>query len=120
MATTLVILDSTTYGTANGNYDGSSMDWASDGVQAAGYYRGHGGLQSIRYQLSDFVGTIYVEATLDETATDANWFRTIVIGDGSTAVSELRSQTIVGNFAWMRVRIEGFDNGTINYINITY
>jgi len=120
MSTTLSILDYTTYGTAAGNYDGSSMDWASDGVQGAGYYRGHGGLQSIRYQLSDFVGTIYVDATLDETAIDANWFATITIGDGSTALTELRSQTVVGNFTWVRVRVEGFDGGTINYINITY
>jgi hypothetical protein len=117
---TTTILDYTTYGTAEGNYDGSSMDWASNGVQAAGYYRGHSGLQSVRYQLTDFVGTIYFAATLDETANDANWFTTITVGDGSTAISELRSQSIVGNFTWMRVRVEGFDSGTINYINITY
>lgn len=120
MSTTLSILDYTTYGTPAGNYDGSSMDWASNGVRAADYYRGYGGLQSVRYQLTDFIGTIYFEATLDPTANDANWFTTIVVGDGSSALSDLRSQTITGNFTWMRVRIEGFDSGTINFINITY
>jgi len=120
MATTLSILDYTTHGTAAGNYDGSSMDWASDGVRAADYYRGYGGLQSIRYQLTNFVGIIYFEATLDPTAEDANWFVTLTVGDGSSAVTDLRSQSIVGNFTWMRVKVEGFDSGTINYINITY
>jgi len=120
MATTLSILGYTTHGTAAGNYDGSSMDWASDGVRAADYYRGYGGLQSIRYQLTNFVGIIYFEATLDPTAEDANWFVTLTVGDGSSAVTDLRSQSIVGNFTWMRVKVEGFDSGTINYINITY
>lgn len=120
MSTTLSILDYTTHGTPAGNYDGSSMDWASDGQRAADYYRGYGGLQSLRYQLTDFVGTIYVEATLDPVAADANWFTTITIGDGSTALSTLRSQSVVGNFTWMRVRVEGFDSGTINFLTITY
>ena len=120
MATTLTLLDYTTYGTPTGNYDGSSMDWSSDGQRAADYYRGYGGLQNVRYQLTDFVGTIYFEATLDPTAEDANWFTTATVGDGSSALSDLRSQTIIGNFTWMRVRVQGFDSGTINYINITY
>lgn len=120
MATTQTIVEYTSYGTPSGNYDGSSTDFASNGVRAADYYRGYGGLQTVTYQLTDFIGTIFFEATLDPTAEDANWFPALEVNDGSTATTETRSQSIVGNFTWMRVRIQGFDGGIINYINITY
>lgn len=120
MATTRSILGTTTYGTPSGNYDGSSMDWASDAVQAAGYYRGYGGLQTVTFSFSNFVGVIHVEATLDEIAEDANWTEVYLIGDHSTAMSGIYAPTLTGNFAWMRVRVDFFDAGTINYVNITY
>lgn len=120
MSTTLTILDSTTYGIPNGNYDGSSMDWASDGQRAADYYRGYGGLQTLRYQLTGFVGRMIFEATLDPTAIDANWFTTLDLDYTTSPVSELRGESIQGNFTWMRVRIEDFAAGTVNFVNIIY
>lgn len=120
MATTQTLLGSTTYGTPSGNYDGSSQDWVSDSVIASDYYRGHGGLQTITFSLSDFTGMIHLEATLDETAPNANWFSVYVIGDNSTAMSGTYAPSITGNFTWARVRVEYFDMGTINYVTITY
>ena len=114
------LLDTTIYGEASGNYDGSSQDFHGDPVIAADYYRGYGGLQSVRYRLNDFVGIIYVEATLDPTAIDANWFTTLEIGDGSTVESVDRSQSVIGNFTWMRVRVANFTAGIIDSITLTY
>jgi hypothetical protein len=121
MSTTIYsILGYTTYGTPSGTYDGSSADWSSESVRAANYYRGYGGVQTVRYQLIDFVGVLYFEATLDADPTDANWVSTFSVGDASSALTDLRSYSVMGNFTWMRVRVESFDSGTINYIKIIY
>lgn len=120
MSTTKTILSTTVYGEPSGNYDGSSQDWASDSVEAADYYRGHGGLQTVTFNLSDFVGIIHVEATLDSTSDSAAWFSTFTLGDSSSYISGIYPASIVGNFVWMRVRVELFDAGTINSVTITY
>lgn len=120
MTTTHTILNYTTYGTPSGTYDGSSADWSSPAERAVAYYRGYGSIQTLRYQLIDFVGVLYFEATLDSDPDMANWFTTLTVGDASSALTDLRSIAVTGNFTWMRVRVESFDSGTINYIKIIY
>lgn len=120
MSTTKTILSTTVYGEPAGNYDGSSQDWASDSVEAADYYRGHGSLQTVRFSLSNFVGIMRVEATLDADYNDAAWFTTFSLGDDAVPLTGIYAESIPGNFVWMRVRVELFDAGTINYVNITY
>lgn len=121
MSTTKTILDTTVYGSPSGNYDGSSQDWASDGVQAADYYRGYGGLQTVRFNVVDFVGIMHLEATLEDNQNTAtSWFNTYTLGDGSSFISGTYPASITGNFTWMRVRVEQFDAGTIDSVSITY
>jgi hypothetical protein len=119
--TTATILDTTTYGTPSGNYDGSSQDWISDARLASNYYRGQGGVQTVLFDVANFEGTMYLEATLDTDPAQAAWFRTFVYGDGSTTpLTDYHPESVVGNFTWMRVRVEGFSGGTINTVTITY
>lgn len=119
--TTQTILATTEYGVPSGNYDGSSQDWLSDAVQAADYYRGRGSVQTVTFQVTDFEGIMYVEATLDSVPDSAAWFRTYTFGDGSTTpLTDYHPASIQGNFTWMRVRIEGFSGGIINSVTITY
>lgn len=74
--TTLQLLPTTTYGTPSGNYDGSSLDWSGDRQQAANYYGGFGGLQTLAFYLNGFQGLIKIEASLDSDPTvDSEWFR---------------------------------------------
>ena len=121
MATSRTILATTVYGEASGNYDGSSQDWASDAQQAADYYRGRGGVQTVTFDVTDFEGRLFLEATLDTDAESAAWFSTFELGDGSTTpLTTYLPQTVIGNFTWMRVRVQGFSGGTINSVNITY
>lgn len=121
MSTTKIMLETTVYGSPSGNYDGSSQDWASDAVPAADYYRGYGGLQTITFSVSDFVGIMHLEATLEENQhTATSWFNTYTLGDSSSFVSGIYPASITGNFTWMRVRVEQFDAGTINSVSITY
>lgn len=120
MATNYTILNSTVHGVPSGNYDGSSQDWASDAVRAADYYRGYGGLQTVTFTVTNFVGVIHLEATLDPEPGTANWVNTYTIGDISTVLTDRHPASITGNFTWMRVRVELFEAGTINSIVIAY
>ena len=120
MVTTKSILPLTVYGEASGNYDGSSQDWSSDPVQAAEYYRGRGSVQTITFDTTDFVGRMYLEACLDTLADSAAWFTTFEYGDGSSLLTDRHPETVLGNFVWMRVRVAGFDGGTINSVTISY
>jgi len=118
--TTQTLLENVVYGTASGNYDGSSQDFYSDAVPAANYYGGQGSLQTVTYQLQNFVGIITIQATLNDTQESAPWFTVATYGDGSTAETGTTPVNAVGNFVWLRAHIVGFDAGTIQYINVAY
>jgi len=121
MAQTQTILGTTVYGEASGNYDGSSQDWYSDSAQAADYYRGRGGLQTVTFSLDQFEGRIVLQATLDTLAATATWFDVYEIGDGSTTpITDYHPESILGNFVWMRLHVTAFEGGTVNSVTITY
>lgn len=120
MITTKTILGSTVYGTPSGNYDGSSQDWASDPQEAANYYRGRGGLQTVLINITNFVGEIVVEATLDSVAETAVWFETYTYGNPVSPTTDIHPVNIPGNFVWIRARVVGFDSGTINSVTVSY
>ena len=119
--TTLELLPTTTYGTPSGNYDGSSQDWSGDRQQAANYYGGFGGLQTIAYYLNQFQGRIKIEATLDsDPVTDAAWFKVNEFDSTSTTTTNNFSVNITGNFTWIRANVEDFDAGTITKLYMSY
>lgn len=117
---TLTLVGDTVHGTPSGNYDGSSLDFYSDAVPAANYYGGQGSTQTITYRLSGFVGTITMEATLNDLQESAPWFTIATFGDGLAPDTGIFSDTIVGNFTWIRARITDFTAGTIESITVAY
>ena len=119
--TTLQLLPTTTYGTPSGNYDGSSQDWSGDRQQAANYYGGFGGLQTIAYYLNGFQGRIKIEATLDsDPTTDAAWFKVNEFDSTTSPATNNFSVNITGNFTWIRANVEDFDAGTITKLYMSY
>ena len=119
--TTLQLLPTTSYGTPSGNYDGSSEDWSGVRQQAANYYGGFGGLQTIAFFLNGFQGRIRIEATLDSDPTlDAEWFKVYEKDCVSTAATENFSTNITGNFTWIRANVELFSAGTITKVDMSY
>jgi hypothetical protein len=118
--TTETLLTAVTHGTPSGNYDGSSQDWFSDAVNAADYYRGRGGVQTMGFSVTGFQGTITIEATLDMVPDSAAWFSTLVYGNASTVTTQSISESVVGNFTWLRARVEDFEAGVINTVTATY
>lgn len=111
--TTQILVDDVTYGSASGNYDGSSQDWFSNAVPAANYYGGQGALQTVIYRLQDFVGVISIQATLNDLKESAPWFEVATYGDGSTIDTGTIPVNVLGNFTWLRAEITEFSGGTI-------
>lgn len=118
--TTETILATTVHGEPSGNYDGSSLDWYSDPVPAANYYRGRGGLQTSIIQTTGFLGRIVIEATLDTLTDTAAWFAVYEYDSGITPRTDYHPANILGNFVWLRAQIEDFAAGTINQISVSY
>lgn len=118
--TTQTLVSDVTYGSASGNYDGSSQDWYSDAVPAANYYGGQGALQTIMYRLQDFVGVITIQATLNDQQVSAPWFEIATFSDGSTVETGTIPVNVLGNFTWLRAHITGFNAGTIQAITAAY
>ena len=119
--TTLQLLPTTTYGTPSGNYDGSSLDFSGNRQQAANYYGGFGGLQTVAFYLNQFQGRIQIEATLDSVpVTNESWFRISDFDSTSSATTNNFSRNITGNFTWIRARVTDFEAGTISKIMLSY
>jgi hypothetical protein len=122
--TTVVLIPYTEHGVPSGNYDGSSLEFFGDPQKAANYYRGRGGLQTVIFRIINFVGSVTVQATLDADPANAVWFDSFSFGDdGSTqdgSTTDTFPANIVGNFTWLRVRVDNFTTGTIELITATY
>lgn len=119
--TTLQLLPTTSYGTPSGNYDGSSEDWSGPDQQAANYYGGFGGLQTVAFFLNGFEGLIKIEASLDaEPVLDSQWFHVYEFDSTSAATTQNFSTNITGNFTWIRANVENFTAGTITKVMLSY
>jgi hypothetical protein len=120
MFTTTPVLENVVYGTASGNYDGSSQLFFSNAVPAVSYYAGNGSIQTINYSVTGFIGIITIQATLNDLPDQASWVDISVRGDGSTADFGTTTSTITGNFSWIRARVEAFDAGIIQLVSVSY
>jgi hypothetical protein len=121
MTTTVqTLLDDVVYGTASGNYDGSSQDFYSNVVPAANYYGGQGSLQTITYKVVGFSGVITLEATLDSNADSANYFEVDEYDAASTTITDLHPVNVTGNFVYLRAHVTAFDAGSIDFVTATY
>ena len=118
--TTQYLLQDIVYGTASGNYDGSSQDFYGNAVPAANYYGGQGALQTITYRLTGFSGIITIEAALNDLQDSAAWFEVDVYDAASSAVTDYHPVNVTGNFTWLRARVTAFDSGTIEFVTVAY
>ena len=114
------LLDRTVYGSASGNYDGSSQDFVGDPVRAANYYGGQGSIQTVTMRISGFQGNIIIQATLNDQPTiQAAWFDLEEL-DSPSPSTAVDGRTITGNFTFLRAVITNFDAGIIDSIIATY
>ena len=118
--TTQTLCANVVYGVPNGNYDGSSTSFISNVVPAANYYGGQGAIQTLTVQTNGFVGLITVQATLNDLQDSAPWFDIATFGDPGNATTAMSSNTVVGNFTWVRAAITEYTAGNINYSTASY
>lgn len=119
--TTLQLLPTTSYGTPSGNYDGSSQDFAGDRQQAANYYGGFGGLQTIAIYLNQFQGRIRIQASLDsDPVTEAAFFTVNDFDSTAEPTTNNFSVNITGNFTWIRAQVLDFEAGNIAKVMLSY
>jgi len=87
----------------------------------AGYHKSNNSIHTVIYQVSDFVGTIKIQATLALDPADSDWFdvddTTIGIGSDSSAWTTSNTFNFSGNFVWIRAAYN-IQNGSIT--SITY
>lgn len=113
------ILGTTVHGTPSGNYDGSSLFFDSNGTQAVGYYAGFGSIQTVAIRVSGFQGRITLQASLNDTVETAVWFD-VYEYLATDPITDYHPVSLVGNYVWIRAKIEFFEAGTIDSITITY
>ena len=118
--TNQILVADVVYGVPSGNYDGSSQDWVSNAVPAANYYGGQGAVQTITYQLDGFVGVINMQATLNDSLESAPWFSIANVGEVGNATTGTSSNTVIGNFTWLRAEILEYTAGNIGAITVAY
>lgn len=88
---------------------------------AAAYYLGNADLQTVSWNLTSVTGTITIQASLvtDPVLTnDSDWFP--VYTKICNTVTETGYTNISGNFVWLRAKIAGFTNGTIQNVKLSY
>ena len=115
------LLPLTVYGTPSGNYNGSSPDFIGNAVIASSYYGHRGtGLQTVILQVTDFVGVINLQATLNDWTEQAMWFDVDTYGNASVSTTATTAINLVGNFVWIRAEVTEFTAGTINSATVIF
>lgn len=101
--------------------DGTSQPMQVDGVpaKAAAYYLSNKYLQTVSYQITNFVGKLVIQATLENDIETTTWFDVSEVVSVSP-LSEIRYLNIEGNFVYIRVIVRNFTNGEINYVRLAY
>ena len=96
---------------------------------AAAYYLGNRDLQTVNLNLRQVTGNIVIEASLATSPTDSEWFKVYELEANANATPNSAPQlasnaavytNIEGNFVHMRAKVEGFSNGTVQYIKLSY
>lgn len=121
MITTRTVITNVQYGVPSGNYDGSSLDFVTDPFVASGYYQGYGSVMTVRINVTNFVGSITAEGSLNDYVQSAIYFR--YDNDAFVATSPesgIFVMNIIGNLVWSRFLVSDFTAGTINSITVSY
>ena len=111
----------------------------SNPIKGNGYYSNNSGLHTIQISITDFIGTIQIEASLSLNPSENDWF-TSRLGTGTNTIdttglisetsiysvnytastSNVKVYNLVGNYVWLRTKISNWTEGTVNSIKINY
>ncbi len=82
-----------------------------------GYYGRSDGVHTVQYDYVGLTGTITIQATLDSTPTDSDWFDVHTY----TAAQETATKyaNFTGNFVFVRAKLV-YTDGTVNSIRLNH
>ena len=100
--------------------DSTLSNLITDKVKGDGYYKGGDGLHTVHESLTDFSGTVKMQASLATSPASGDWFDIA----GTTYTTGVDTDTdfvtnFTGNFVWLRA-VATYTNGRINAIKVNY
>ena len=116
--TTLDLLPATTYGVPSGNYDGSSPDFVGNAIPESNYYGGQGPIQTLPFTFANLSANVTTQATLSDSPEQAAWFN--IYGFVGVDTTSTYTDSIIGNFSWLRVAVTDFSAGNISSATAAY
>jgi hypothetical protein len=121
--TTITMIPSTSFGSATGNYDGTSTSFESDNTKGDGYYGFSDGVHTAQVRVTGFPGTVKFQGSLATTPTSTDWVDiagAALAGDGSSLITNSYIYNFTGNYVWIRASITNFTAGSINTILLAH
>lgn len=124
--TTLILLPETSY-VNPGN--GAPYTVTGNTQPAAAYYLGNRDLQTVNIKCTNLTGNIVIQASLATNPTSTDWFKVYELVADANATPNSAPQlasnasvytNIEGNFVYMRAKLEGFNNGTLQFVKLSY
>jgi len=90
-----------------------------------GYYGRSDGFHTVQYNVTGFIGTIDIQATLAVDPGDADWFtlsstNLTSTDDSSDYANGSFIYNFTGNYVWVRAYISDWTDGTVNSIQLNH
>lgn len=104
--------------------DSSTASVTGELFKGDGYYSRSDGFHTVQYNVTGFIGTIAIQATLTTNPTDQDWFTASTTQHISTATDTINSdgsflKNFTGNYIWVRA-IATFTDGSISSIMLNH
>jgi len=100
-------------------YDGSTTTITGEKYKGDGYYGRSDGVHTVQWTLTDFIGTVNIQATLAINPTESDWF-TVSTNTYTVAESSSNIQSFTGNYVWVRATVNSWSDGTIEKIQLNH
>lgn len=130
-----ILLDSRTHPSLNAD----PVTYYGEAFKGDGYYGWGDGVHTVEVQINNFVGDIFIQASLATSPTGSDWFQVpltlanseIFIMDTTGAITRgsvpqvlqytsptttVKTYNFTGNFVWVRAIVENWTAGSINRI----
>jgi len=93
-----------------------------DQVKGDGFYGRSDGIHTVQYSLTEFVGSVIIEATLASEPVTNDWFpvyETNYPETGAEPITTSKISNFTGNYVWVRAKII-YTDGVVNSILLNH
>lgn len=120
-ATTLILLPQTAYNPGGVDVPPNTIVIGNT-YPAASYYLSSQDLQTVSWSISNFKGTITIQASLlDIPTTDNDWFTVLNVVYSDQAGTTVNTfNNVTGNYVRIRAKVNNFTQGTVNHVKVSY